>query len=55
MIREVSHVCCTVASYSVFTGWMTGDFMSFTTVFQSNQADGPMIMKGCTQWNPIYS
>ena len=27
---------------------------SFSTVFQSDQDDGQMIMKGCVQWNHIY-
>ena len=31
--------------------WMTSDFASFSTVFQSYQEDGRMIMK-CIQWNP---
>ena len=35
-------------------GWMTCDFTSFSTVFQSYQDDGQMIMKGCVQWNPFY-
>ena len=30
-------------------GWMTYDFMSFSTVFQSYQDDGRLIMKGCVQ------
>ena len=29
-------------------------FTFFLTVFQSYQADGQMIMKGCVQWNPVY-
>ena len=29
-------------------------FMSFSTVFQSYQDNGQMIMKGCVQWNSIY-
>ena len=29
-------------------------FTSFSTVFQSYLDDGPMKMKGCVQWNPIY-
>ena len=37
----------------VVDGWMTCDFMSFSTVFQSYQDDGRMIMKGCVQWNPV--
>ena len=35
-------------------GWMTCDFTSFLTVFQSYQDDVRMIMKGCVQWNSIY-
>ena len=35
-------------------GWMTCDFTSFSTVFQSYQDDGQMIMKGCVQWNSVY-
>ena len=33
---------------------MTCDFTSFSTVFQSYQDDGQMIMKGCVQWSPVY-
>ena len=35
-------------------GWMTYDFTFFSTVFQSYQDDGMMIMKGCIQWNCVY-
>ena len=35
-------------------GWMTCEFTSFSTVFQSYQDDGRMIMKGCVQWNLLY-
>ena len=35
-------------------GRVTCDFTSFSTVFQSYQEDGRLIMKGCVQWNPIY-
>ena len=35
-------------------GWMTCDFMSFSTIFQSYQDDEWMIMKGCVHWNPGY-
>ena len=35
-------------------GWLTCNFKSFSTVLQSYQADGQMIMKGYVQWNPIY-
>ena len=36
-------------------GWMTCDFTSFLTVFQSYQDDVQMIMKGCVQWTSVYS
>ena len=35
-------------------GWMTCDFRSFLTVFQSYQDDVWMIMRGCVQWNSVY-
>ena len=31
-------------------GWMTCDFTSFSTVFQSYQDDGQMIIKEFTTW-----
>ena len=31
------------------------DFTSFSIVFQSYQDDGRLIMKGCVQWNVVYS
>ena len=34
-------------------GWKTWDFTSFSTVFQSYQHDGWLIMKGCLQCNPV--
>ena len=34
--------------------WMTCDVTSFSTVFQSYQDDGRMIMKDCVQRNPVY-
>ena len=34
-------------------GWTSCDFMSFSTVFQSYQGDGWMIIKGSVQWNPV--
>ena len=34
---------------------MTCDFTSFPTVYQSYQDNGKMIMKGCVQWNHVYS
>ena len=30
---------------------MTCTYMSFSTVFQSHQDDGRVIMKDCVQWN----
>ena len=33
---------------------MTCDFTSFSTVFQSYQGDGRLIMKDCVQWNSVY-
>ena len=35
-------------------GWMTCNFTSFLTVFQSYQDDVGMIMRGCVQWNSVY-
>ena len=35
-------------------GWMTCDFTSFSTIFQSYQDDGRLIMKGCMHWNFVY-
>ena len=34
--------------------WITCYFTSFSTVFQSYQDDGSVIMKGCVQWNLDY-
>ena len=34
-------------------GWVTWDFMSFSTEFQSYQDDERVIMKGCVQWTPV--
>ena len=35
-------------------GRMTCGFISFSTVFQSYQDDGWMIMEGCVQWSLVY-
>ena len=35
-------------------GWMTCDFTSFSTVFQSYQDDGWLIMKGYVQLSLFY-
>ena len=42
------------ANYNRMDGWMICDFTSFSTVLQSYQDDGRMIMKGCVQWNTVY-
>ena len=34
--------------------WMTCDFTSFSTVFQSYQDDGRVTRKGYVHWNPVY-
>ena len=34
-------------------GWMTCEFTSFSTVFQSYQDGVRVIMNGCVQWNPF--
>ena len=39
----------------VLDRWMICDFTSFSTVFETYQDDGRMIMKGCVQRNPVYS
>ena len=33
---------------------MNCEFKSFSIVFQLNQDDGRLIMKGCMQWNSVY-
>ena len=43
------------SSRSGMDGWMTCDFTSFLTVFQSYQDDVLMMMKGCVQWNSVNS
>ena len=42
---------------SCFTmdGWVTFDFTSFLTAFQSYQDDGRVKIKGCVQQDPIYN
>ena len=34
-------------------GWMTCDFTSISTVFQSYHDDERLIMNGCVQLNPV--
>ena len=43
-----------VPIFGQMDGWMTCDFTSILTVFQSYQDNVWMIMKGCAQWNSIY-
>ena len=33
--------------------WMICYFTSFTTLFQSYQDDGRVIMEGCVRWNLV--
>ena len=40
--------------YSKMNEWMTCDFISFSSVFQSYQNNGRSIIKCCVQWNPVY-
>ena len=36
-------------------GWMDDlGFYAHSSVFQSYQDNGQMIMKGCVHWNPVY-
>ena len=35
-------------------GWMTSDFTSYLTVFQSYQHHVWVIIEGCVQWNTVY-
>ena len=40
---------------SLLQGWMDGAiFASFSTVFQSYQDDGRVLMKGCVQRHLVY-
>ena len=40
-------------NYEMMDGWMACDLTSFSTVFQSYQEDGELIMEGCVQGNPV--
>ena len=35
------------STHLLLDGWMNCDFMSFSTVFQSYQDDGRLLLKGC--------
>ena len=48
-----------VSKHAVFLinlmdGWMSCDFTPFSTVFQSYQGNGEVIMKDCVQFNAVY-
>ena len=47
-------ICRIIRELRKIDGWMTCNFTSFLTVFQSYQDDVWMIMKGCVQWNSVY-
>ena len=52
---NILHVYTEVICFSAFfDGWMTCNFTSFSTVFQSYQEDGRLIMKNCVQWSSVY-
>ena len=40
--------------FYLMDGWVTCGFTSFSTVFQSYQDDGKLIMKDCVQWNSVF-
>ena len=44
-------LCFVIDPFGVY--WMTCNFTSFSTVFQSYQDDGRLITKGCEQQNAI--
>ena len=44
-----THTHMVIPMFKPQDGWMICDFMSFSTVFQSYQDNGRMIMKGCVQ------
>ena len=43
-----------ITGHEQIDGWMACDFTSFSTVFQSYQDDGKLIMKVCVQWSSVY-
>ena len=53
-VVHTTKTCSEVSRKKVLGGWMTCDFTSFSTVFQSYQDDGRLIMKGCVQWSSVY-
>ena len=53
MPRLAGHLRNLLLMDGCMDGWMTSDFTSFLSVFQSYQDDVWMIMKGCVQWNSV--
>ena len=51
---EILYHCLQYFSLIRMDGWMTYDFTSFSTKFQSCQNDGQVIMEGCMQWNLVH-
>ena len=52
-LKYCSHYC--IDSVKWMDGWMTCDFKPVSTVFQSYQEDGQIIMEGCVLENPVYN
>ena len=56
-MKNYAHMLHSIKKNSTFSlkdRGMTCNFMSFSTVFQSYQDHGWVIMKGCMQWNLVY-
>ena len=54
IMNLIKHCQMSSVLNELMDGWMTCDFTSFLTVFQSYQDDVWMIMIGCVQWNSVY-
>ena len=52
--KMVIHLAVAIFLQVILQVLLTCDFTSFLTVFQSNQDDVWMIMKGCVRWNSVY-
>ena len=55
LTNEQDHLLSSYIAHflSMMDGWITSDFTSFSTVFQSYQDDVRLIMKGCVHWNCV--
>ena len=51
--KIVIQTICVSLVTQILDGWMTCDFTSFSTVFQSYQVNGRLIMKGCVHWSSV--